>query len=108
MSQYDEPAPFSDPIHASAQVSPGGRRRAAMMLLVATFFASIVCAAVFFAVLHADFLNAPAEGVMKFLFKNASVAMLLACSPLFAAMLVGYGYMQRALRRRSAAKAAKA
>jgi hypothetical protein len=42
-----------------------------------------------------------ASGVNAFLFNRPAIAMLLACSPLFAAMLVGYGYMQRAMRRRA-------
>ncbi len=84
---------------------PGARRRAAFMLLVATLVAAAAGGAVFLAVLWLDALTAPADGVMRFFYRHTTLAMLAACSPLFAAMLVGYGYMQRAIRRRAGPRA---
>ena len=94
-------SPFQDPMHNAGPVRPGARRRAAVMLVVATLYATAIGAVIFYAVLSADFLTGTASRVNTFLFSRPAIAMVLACSPLFAAMLVGYGYMQRALRRRA-------
>ena len=99
----EDVVPFSDPMHAGP-ARPGARRRAAIMLVVATLFATVIGAAIFWAVLQSDAMTGPAQSVMGFLFRHSAVAMALACSPLFAAMLVGYGYMQRALKRRQKAR----
>ncbi len=96
--------PAGDPT-TGGTVRPGARRRAALRLLVATLAAAAVAALVFFAVLEGAILTGPAEGVMEFFYRHTALAMLAACSPLLAAMLVGYGYMQRAVRRRANARA---
>jgi hypothetical protein len=106
-AREEDVVPFNDPMH-SGPVRPGARQRAAVMLLVATALAALVGAGIFLAVLRGDFLTGPATAVMDFLFQRPTVAMIAATSPLFAAMLVGYGYMQRALRRRAEKKAAQA
>jgi hypothetical protein len=91
-------------MHNQGPARPGARRRAAVMLLIATFIATVIGGGIFYAVLAADSLTGAAGSVMDFLFNRPAVAMTAACSPLFAAMLVGYGYMQRALRRRAESK----
>lgn len=103
-------APFDAPIPEATgdRVVQNPGRRAALMLLVATAIAIVVCALIFLAVLQADFLTGAAEAVNGFLFHHSVVAISLACSPLFAAMLVGYGYAQRAITRRRREKAAGA
>lgn len=58
-------------------------------------------------VFRADFLDGAAATVTRLVFEHWVLAALLAGSPLLAALLVGYGYMQRAIRRR-AARAARA
>jgi hypothetical protein len=90
-----EPQPIPDSPLA------GTRRRAAVRLLVATAGAGSVAALLFLAVLEGAILTGPADAVMRFFYRHTALAMLAACSPLFAAMLVGYGYMQRAMRRRA-------
>jgi hypothetical protein len=80
------------------------RRRAALMLLVATVIAAVGAALLFAFILYADFLTAAAGAVVEVMFRHSALAVTAATSPLFAAMLVGYGYMQRGMRRRAAEK----
>jgi hypothetical protein len=89
-------------------VPKGGLRRAAGMLAVASLLAALCAAAVFAFVARADFLTAAAGAVSRFLFAHAWLAVFAAASPIFAALLVGYGYMQRGMRRRASEKAAAA
>jgi hypothetical protein len=96
-------APAGEAPPALQPGDPAVARRAAVRLLVVTLFAAGACAVVFAAVLYADFLTRPAEAVMGFFYGHTALAMLAACSPLFGALLIGYGYMQRAMRRRRAA-----
>ncbi len=103
----DLAVPIAEPVPAGAP-RHGARRRAVVRLLVATLAAGAVAALVFLAVLEGAFLTGPAEGVMRFFYRHTALAMLAACSPLFAAMLVGYGYMQRAIRRRAERRASQA
>lgn len=80
------------------------RKRAALMLLVATVIAAVGAALLFAFILHADFLTAAAGAVAEIMFRHSAIAVTAATSPLFAAMLVGYGYMRRGMRRRAAEK----
>lgn len=87
-----------------APPGPGERLgRAALLLTVATVLALACATAVMALVFRADFLTGAAASVTRLIFEHAVVAALLAASPLLAALLVGYGYMQRAIRRRGAA-----
>jgi hypothetical protein len=78
------------------------RRRAAMMLLIATGIAVVPCVAIFVAVLYGDWMTGAFHAIADFMFQKPVWAVLAATSPLAAALLVGYGYMQRAIRRRGA------
>jgi hypothetical protein len=78
------------------------RRRAAMMLLIATGISLVPCALIFMTVLHGEWLTGMFGAVADFMFKKPVWAILGATSPLAAALLVGYGYMQRAIRKRGA------
>lgn len=102
-----EPAFYrEDPAEIGA---PGNkRRRALVMVVLATLFAASIGAVVFLFVLTADFLTAPSRSVVEFMFEHSALAVSAALSPLFAALLVGYGYMQRAIRRRAEQKAPSA
>jgi|GEM_PF-3262008 len=82
------------------------RRRAAMMLLVATGIASVFGALIFLAVLQGDWMTGLFSWIADFMFGKPVWAILAATSPLAAALLVGYGYMQRAIRRRGATREA--
>jgi hypothetical protein len=76
------------------------RRRAATMLLVATGIAVVPCVAIFVGVLYGEWMTSAFGAVADFMFKQPVWAVLAATSPLAGALLVGYGYMQKAIRRR--------
>jgi hypothetical protein len=80
--------------------------RAALLLAVATVLALAGSALVLALVFRADFLTGAATSAAGLIHEHGVVAAFLASSPLLAAMLVGYGYMQRGIRRRAAEKAA--
>jgi hypothetical protein len=105
-----EAAPQSAPVSVAPLDYPtvNPRRRALVMVILATLFAGSIGAAVFAACLYADFLTRPLQGVADFFFTHSALAVAAATSPLFAALLVGYGYMQRAMRRRAAERQAAA
>jgi hypothetical protein len=86
----------------------GAFKRAAGMLAFASVLAAFCAGAVFAFVARADFLTGSAHAVNRFLFDHAWLAIAAAASPIFAALLVGYGYMQRGMRKRAAMKAAAA
>ncbi|HET9599829.1 MAG TPA: hypothetical protein VFP65_29915 [Anaeromyxobacteraceae bacterium] len=86
----------------------GAFKRAAGMLALASVLAALCAAAVFAFVARADFLTGAAGALSRFLFDHAWLAVAAAVSPIFAALLVGFGYMQRGIARRAAMKAAAA
>jgi hypothetical protein len=96
----------TSPAPASAPGAPAGlvRRlgRATLLLAIATVVALGSSVAVLALVFRADYLTEAASATTRLMFQHGAVAALLAASPLFAALLVGYGYMQRAIRRRAA------
>jgi hypothetical protein len=77
------------------------RRRAAVMLVVATTLAAIVGAGIFIAVLQSEWMTGSFSAIADFMFAKPVWAIVAATSPLAAALLVGYGYMQRAIRGRA-------
>ncbi len=82
--------------------------RAGWMLAVASLIAMVGATAVVGFVLHGDFLTGAADSIARLMFEHSALAVAAAASPIFAALLVGYGYMQRGIRRRAAEKAAAA
>ncbi|MFZ5471440.1 MAG: hypothetical protein ACOZIN_18610 [Myxococcota bacterium] len=80
------------------------RRRAAVMLLVATLVSALVGAVLFAAVLKGEWMTALFRASAEFMFRQPVWAIIAATSPLAAALLVGYGYMQRAIRKRAVEK----
>jgi ABC-type uncharacterized transport system permease subunit len=80
------------------------RRRAAIMLLVATGIAMVFAASIFLVVLEGDWLTGLFSSAATFMFDKPVWAIVAATSPLAAALLVGYGYMQKAIRRRASEK----
>jgi hypothetical protein len=87
--------------YAPAKSLGHARRRAAMMLGVATLIALVPCTLVFVAVLEGDWMTGFFRAIADFMFQKPVWAILAATSPLAGALLVGYGYMQRAIRRRA-------
>jgi hypothetical protein len=82
------------------------RRRAATMLLVATLFSLLPCAFIFIAVLKGEWMTGMFQWIHDAMFNQPVWAVLAATSPLVAALLVGYGYMQRAIRKRGSEREA--
>ncbi len=82
--------------------------RGALMLAVATAIAAAAAAAIFAFVFYAEFLTGAAGSVARVVLGHDALTVAAATSPLFAALLVGYGYMQRGMRRRAAEKKAAA
>jgi hypothetical protein len=80
------------------------RRRAALMLLMATGVALVPCTLIFVAVLYGEWMTGAFRTIVNFMFDKPVWAVLAATSPLAGALLVGYGYMQRAIRRRGQEK----
>jgi hypothetical protein len=87
--------------YAPAKSLGQARRRAGLMLLFATAIALVPCALVFLAVLEGDWMTGFFKSVADGMFRQPVWAILAATSPLAGALLVGYGYMQRGIRRRA-------
>jgi hypothetical protein len=92
--------------YAPAKSLGDARRRAGLMLLVATGIALVPCALVFLAVLEGDWMTGFFKSVADGMFRQPVWAILAATSPLAGALLVGYGYMQRGIRRRASEREA--
>lgn len=86
--------------YSPAKSMGDARRRAALLLLVATGIAVVPCTLIFVAVLYGDWMNGALHATADFMFTQPVWAVLAATSPLAGALLVGYGYMQRAVRKR--------
>jgi hypothetical protein len=84
------------------------RRKKALWFLAVNLIALLVASAVFLVVLYGDGLSAVFEPLMRWLFEYKLAVILIAMSPLFASLLVGMAYMQRAMRRKRAQKASEA
>lgn len=82
------------------------RRRAAVMLVGATAIAAVVCVALFTTVLYGEWMTSAFARVSDSMFEQPVWAIAAATSPLAGALLVGYGYMQRAIRKRGAEREA--
>lgn len=93
-------------VYSPAKSLGDARRRAAVMLLVATLIALVPCAIIFLSVLYGDWMTTGFERIADIMFRQPVWAIVAATSPLAAALLVGYGYMQRAIRRRAAEREA--
>jgi hypothetical protein len=76
------------------------RRRAAVMLLVSTAIAAVAMALIFLLVLKGEWMTGMFSAIAHFMFGQPVWAILAATSPLAAALLVGFGYMQRGIARR--------
>jgi hypothetical protein len=64
--------------------------------------AVIIAGALFFFVLHGEALDAIFTKLMLGIFEYKLLVVLIAMSPIFASLLVGMAYAQRALRRKRA------
>jgi len=76
--------------------------------LVLNAISGVLAVAIFVGVFYADGLDPYMRGTYDWLLAHPGVTSLLAFSPLLASLLVGWGYGQRAKKRRLAAERAQA
>ncbi len=76
--------------------------------LILNAIAGVIAVAIFAGVFYADGLDPYMRGTYEWLLAHPGVTSFLAFSPLLASLLVGWGYAQRARRRRLAAERAAA
>jgi ABC-type spermidine/putrescine transport system permease subunit I len=86
-------------------VLPMPRKRGVVFFLLANVFAFALCAAVFAAVWYGDAISPAANVIWSFLATHSGWTVGAALSPLFAALVLGYGYARRAMARRAREKA---
>ena len=86
-------------------VLPVLHRRGVIFFLIANVAAFVCCAAVWALVWYGDFFTGGADIVWGFLARNSAWSVGAALSPLFAALVLGYGYARRAMARRAREKA---
>jgi hypothetical protein len=86
----------------SDQQLPYVRRGRRIRAFVITSLLSVITALIFFAlIVQVDLLDGALYTLLKGVAWFKPVMALAAASPLFAALLVGYGYMDRAIKRRA-------
>jgi hypothetical protein len=86
-------------------VLPIPSRRGVMFFLLANVFAFALCAAIWALVWYGELFTGAAAAVWGFLAANSGWTVGAALSPLFAALMLGYGYMRRAMARRARERA---
>jgi hypothetical protein len=92
-------------VSEKSYVLPIPKKRGVVFFLLANAFAFALCAAVFALVWFGDFISPAANSVWSFLASHSGWTVGAALSPLFAALVLGYGYMRRAMARRAREKA---
>ncbi|HZO16212.1 MAG TPA: hypothetical protein VFB62_23220 [Polyangiaceae bacterium] len=94
-------------ITVETKVHPAGTFQAGVLrwgyFLLLNAIAGSVAVALFVAVLYADGLDPYMQGTYEWLLAHPGVTSMLAFSPLACSLLVGWGYAQRARKRRLAA-----
>src|SRR5260221_97230 len=90
---------------AKQYVLPMPQKRGVMFFLLANVFAFALCACVWALVWSGEAFTGAAGGVGDFLAAHSGWTVGAALSPLFAALVLGYGYMRRAMARRAREKA---
>lgn len=90
---------------AKQYVLPIPRKRGVMFFLLANAFAFALCGCVWALFWYGDFFTPAARVIWSFLAANSAWTVGAALSPLFAALVLGYGYMRRAMARRAREKA---
>ena len=92
---------------ADAQVHEAGSYKRGVLrwgyFLLLNAIAAFIAAAMFIGVLYGDALDPYMQGTYDWLLAHPGVTSLMAFSPLACSLLVGYGYAQRARRRKAAA-----
>jgi hypothetical protein len=92
----------------SHNVSPAGSHPKGVIrwgyFLVLNAIALVIAMAMFAAVLYGDGLDPYLRGTYDWLLSHPAVTSAMAFSPLGCSLLVGWGYSQRARRRKAAAR----
>jgi hypothetical protein len=95
----------SDPL-TRAELTPAQARNLAWRrLFEATVIAAVVAFVIFAAFWYMPFGDSQFNALANWFYLHSTYLILAALSPLMASLLVGYGYMGRAMRRRAAEKA---
>lgn len=96
----------------SHQVNPAGSHPRGILrwgyFIVLNAISAVVAVALFVGVFYADGLDKYMRGTYDWLLAHPGVTSFLAFSPLASSLLVGWGYSQRARRRKEAAARAAA
>jgi hypothetical protein len=95
-------AEVSHEVHAPGSFQRGALRWGYFVLLNAIAF--LIAGAMFWGLLGGDALDPYLRGTYSWLLAHPGVTSSLAFSPLACAMLVGWGYSQRARKRKRAAQ----
>lgn len=104
-SDSDSTAASDAHVHEAGTFSKGVLRWGYFLLLNA--IAGSVAIAFFIAVFYAEGLDPYLQGTYEWLLAHPGVTSFLAFSPLSCSMLVGWGYSQRAKKRKAAAARAQ-
>ncbi len=99
----DQPAHEVNP----ANTHPKGVLRWGYFLLL-NAIAGVIAVAIFIGIFYADGLDPYLRGTYDWLLSHPGVTSFCAFSPLAASLLVGWGYSQRAKKRKAAAAKAEA
>ena len=90
---------------AKEYVLPVPQRRGVIFFLLANAFAFALCGSIWALFWYGDFFTPAARSIWAFLAAHSGWTVGAALSPLFAALVLGYGYMRRAMARRAREKA---
>lgn len=91
----------------AANTQPKGVLRWGYFLLL-NAIAGVIAVAIFVGIFYADGLDPYLRGTYDWLLSHPGVTSFFAFSPLAASLLVGWGYSQRAKKRKAAAARAEA
>jgi len=86
-------------------VLPMPQRRGVIFFLLANVFAFALAACIWALIWYGEFFTGAANTVWGFLASHSGWTVGAALSPLFAALVLGYGYARRAMARRAREKA---
>ncbi|MFO0755642.1 MAG: hypothetical protein U0359_04090 [Byssovorax sp.] len=106
-----EAAPSGDESVPHQVNEAGSQPRGALRwgyFLVLNAIAGVIAVAIFFGIIYADGIDPYMRGTYDWLLGHPGVTSFMAFSPLLASLLVGWGYSQRAKKRKAAAARAAA
>jgi hypothetical protein len=91
----------------SHEVNPAGAHPRGVLrwgyFLILNAISGVIAVAIFFGLFYADGIDPFMRGTYEWLLGHPGVTSMMAFSPLAASLLVGWGYSQRARKRKAAA-----